>query len=159
MSRRQSFAVLSALSLLLVFLAGPALAGETMKAKVIQVADGDTVVVSKAGQVYQVVISGIDAPERSQDYGMEAYEYVRNLAKGEKVMITVLERDGNKILGHVSVQGQDIAASLVSAGLAWTPKGEASAELEKAQEAAKASKEGLWASSDPTPPWEYRRSA
>lgn len=156
MNRRQTTALLSLLALTLFAL--PAMAGEQMKAKVTQVADGDSLIVSKAGRLYKLQLSGIDAPERGQDYGMEAYEYVRNLAKGEKVMITVVEMEGHTIVGHVSVGGQDIAASLVEAGLAWTTDGASSAELEKAEKAAKSSNEGLWASTNPTPPWEYRQN-
>ena len=159
MNRRQTSALVSLLALTLTLFALPAMAGEQMKAKVARVADGDTLVVSKGGRLYSLQISGIDAPERGQDYGMEAYEYVRNLAKGEKVMITVVEMEGHSIVGHVSVGGRDIAASLVEAGLAWTTEGASSAELEKAEKAAKSSHEGLWASTNPTPPWEYRQSA
>ena len=159
MSRRQTSALLSLLALALTLFALPAMAGEQMKAKVIQVADGDSLIVSKAGRLYKLQISGIDAPERGQDFGMEAYEFVRNLAKGEKVIITVVEMDGHSIVGHVSVGGQDIAASLVEAGLAWTTEGASSAELEKAEKAAKSSREGLWASTNPTPPWQFRQSA
>ena len=145
---------------LLALFSMPAVAGDTVKAKVIQVADGDTVIIRTGGHIYNVQIHSIDAPELSQEYGREAYELVRRLTKGKKVSLEGVERmDENSWTARVSVGGQDVASQLVEAGLAWATAETSGADLEEAQQKAKSSREGLWASTNPTPPWEYREKA
>ncbi len=160
MTYRKPLFVLLALLTLLALLSLPAAAGEMTKAKVKQVGDGDSIVVSKGGLLYRVQIAGIDAPELLQEYGREARDFVDELIRGQKVTLEILEETGNRAwIARVSVNGKDIAESLVEAGLAWTSDSSQSKELETAQKRARSQGEGLWAHSNPTPPWEYRASA
>ncbi len=160
MTQRNPLFILLAVFTLTALLTLPALAGEMTKAKVLQVGDGDSIVVTKDGLIYRVQIAGIDAPELLQDYGREARAFVDNLVRGQKVMLEVIEETGKRAwTARVTVNGTDIAESLVEAGLAWTADGSSSAELETAQKKARSQGEGLWAHSNPTPPWQYRASA
>jgi hypothetical protein len=66
------------------------------------------------------------------------------------------------VVGQLGVELADAApqqlAALVEAGLAWSETG-SSAGLKTAQEKAKSDKQGLWASTNPTPPWDFRKKA
>jgi micrococcal nuclease len=137
----------------------PALAASTLDAKVKAVSDGDTLVIGGAGRTRVVQLAGIDAPEITQEFGRDAGQLVRKLTHGKRVTVEVLEQSSpESIVARVTVDGKDLAVTLIEAGLAWAVEG-SPAELRTAQEKAKSGGLGLWASATPTPPWEYRNSA
>ena len=144
-------------SLLLAAL--PALGAESFTGQVADVSDGDTLVIGNGGRVRVVQLAGVDAPELTQEYGKDARDYVKELTKGKKVTVEVLEsKSSTSLVAKVTVDGKDLAASLVESGLAWSEQG-SSADLHSAQEKAKSGKQGLWAGTNPTPPWDYRNKA
>jgi endonuclease YncB( thermonuclease family) len=137
----------------------PALGAESLTGKVTDVSDGDTLVVSSGGRVRVVQLAGIDAPELTQDYGKEARDYVKQMARGKKVTIEVVEEKGRQsLVAHVKLDGKDLASALVESGMAWSESG-SSTDLKTAQEKAKSGKQGLWASANPTAPWDFRKNA
>ena len=137
----------------------PAFGGESFMGKVTDASDGDTIVVGSGGRVRVVQLAGIDAPELTQDFGDDAREFVKSMTKGKKVTVEILEsKSKTNLVAKVSVDGKDLAAALVEAGLAWSETG-SSADLKTAQEKAKSGKQGLWASTNPTPPWDFRKNA
>jgi endonuclease YncB( thermonuclease family) len=106
-----------------------------------------------------VQLAGIDAPELSQEYGKDARDFVKELTKGKRVTVEVLEsKSSTSLLAKVSVDGKDIGATLVESGLAWSEQN-SSADLQSAQEKAKSGKQGLWAGTNPKAPWDYRNQA
>jgi endonuclease YncB( thermonuclease family) len=145
-------------SLLLAAL--PAFAGgDSFTGKVTDVSDGDTLVIGSGGRVRVVQLAGIDAPELTQEYGDDARDFVKMLTKGKRVTVEVLEtKSKTSLVAKVSVDGKDVAASLVESGLAWS-ESDSSTDLKTAQEKAKSDKQGLWASTNPTPPWDFRKNA
>jgi endonuclease YncB( thermonuclease family) len=160
MSKLKLFHKLPALaagSLLAVAL--PALGAESFTGKVTDVSDGDTLVISSGGRVRVVQLAGIDAPELMQEYGKEARDYVKQMARGKKVTIEVVEEKGRQsLVANVKLDGKDLASALVESGMAWSESG-SSADLKTAQEKAKSGKQGLWASTNPTAPWDFRKNA
>jgi micrococcal nuclease len=56
--------------------------------------------------------------------------------------------------------GRNLNRELVKAGLAWSYRQYArhDRELERLEAEARKAKRGLWADSNPIPPWEWRRS-
>lgn len=144
-------------SLLLVVL--PALGADSWNGKVTDVSDGDTLVIGNAGRVRVVQLAGIDAPELTQEYGKDARDFVKEMTKGKRVMVEVLEtKSSTSLVAKVTVDGKDLAATLVESGLAWSEQN-SSADLQSAQEKAKSGKQGLWAGTNPTAPWDYRNQA
>jgi endonuclease YncB( thermonuclease family) len=152
---------LAASSLLVAVL--PALpafgAAQSFQGKVADVSDGDTLVIGSGGRVRVVQLAGIDAPELSQDFGKEARDYVKQMTRGKKVTVEVIEsKSPQSLVARVTVDGKDLAAALVESGFAWSEQ-DSSADLKSAQEKAKSGKQGLWASANPTPPWDFRKNA
>ena len=144
-------------SLLLAAL--PALGADSFTGKVADVSDGDTLVIGNGGRVRVVQLAGIDAPELSQEYGKDARDFVKELTKGKRVTVEVLEsKSSTSLVAKVSIDGKDLGATLVESGLAWSEQG-SSADLQSAQEKAKSAKQGLWAGTSPKAPWDYRNQA
>jgi endonuclease YncB( thermonuclease family) len=137
----------------------PAFGSDSFSGKVTDVSDGDTLVIGSGGRVRVVQLAGIDAPELTQDFGDDARDFVKSMTKGKKVTVEILEtKSRTSLVANVSVDGKDLAAALVEAGLAWSETG-SSTDLKTAQEKAKSGKQGLWASTNPTPPWDFRKNA
>ncbi len=80
-----------------------------------KVRDGDTLVVERT----PVRLQGVAAPERNQPLGREATRFLRALVLGREV---VCHPDGSRswdrIVARCYLDGQDLGAALVAAGLA-----------------------------------------
>ena len=135
---------------------------ETISGQVLRVTDGDTFVLADKTRVR---LAQIDAPEiahfgnPAQPFGKEAKEALTNLVLGAPVEVQVITTDlyGRKVR-TVYKDGHNINTELVRQGLAWVYRQYSySTELLITEVQAKASKSGLWADSNPTPPWEFRK--
>jgi endonuclease YncB( thermonuclease family) len=124
------------LVLLLALLASPALAAERLVGRA-RVIDGDTIVV---GGVH-VRLQGVTAPEVAhsgqpddEPGGLEAKAFMQELVEGRTVVCFLTgERTRGRRVGTCMVDGRDIGAALIEAGLARDcPRfsGERYAELE-----------------------------
>ncbi|MFY7953916.1 MAG: thermonuclease family protein [Armatimonadaceae bacterium] len=144
----------------LILLSGIARA-QVFSGRVVGVSDGDTITVLASGnRQVKVRLDGIDAPESRQDYGQRAKQLASDLVFGKQVTVTTKERDRyGRTVGSVTVGGVDVNLAMVSAGMAWWYRQYApgNAALERAESSARAARRGLWASSSPVPPWEFRR--
>ena len=137
--------------------AGGALAGQNvMTGKCVKVIDGDTLIIECEKYRRTVNIEGIDAPELDQPWGKEVRGFVRDIVRGEKVEIEVVEGEGDTVVARVTVNGTDLSEMLVSRGLAWVPEGSDDEELVGLGTKARDLPCGLWMDSQPEPPWEFR---
>lgn len=131
----------------------------TFEAMVVDVQDGDTLVVLRNKTRMTVELPGIDAPELDQPYGPEAKRFAAKLVKGRVVTIE-MSRAGSPIYAGVRFSKKRILAfEMVKAGLAWATTTDKSSMFGETQVAAKAARLGLWANSEddePVPPWEWR---
>lgn len=131
-----------------------------------RVVDGDTVVLrTSTGGSLTVRLAGIDAPEISQPYGQESRAALVALLTGQDVHLRIEGQDRYKrILGRFYVRRQwwtdlDVNAEMVRSGMAWVYRQYNRDPLLLALEAeARAARRGLWAvTSEPVPPWEWRK--
>lgn len=131
--------------------------------------DGDTMRVDCSGEELRIRFACIDAPEKAQDYGIEARDYLRSLLKeaGDRVKVAPITTDRyDRTVAALYVDrgsGWELLQRLqVLGGTAWgyeeykdtCPEWEA---IASAQMQAKAGNKGLWASPKAIPPWEWRR--
>jgi endonuclease YncB( thermonuclease family) len=136
-------------------------AAETWVKGVVQdVHDGDTFKMKVDGQIIDIRIYGIDAPEEKQPYGKEAGEALRNLIDGKEIRLRMNgRRTWNRKVGEPWL-GDSLNVSLwmVKNGHSWWYKdySKKCMDLKEAEEEAKVKKLGLWASDDPVPPWDFR---
>jgi micrococcal nuclease len=64
--------------------------GQTIKATVVSVTDGDTIKVCVGNELQTVRIIGYDSPELNQNFGDKAFLYLKTLPEGREV---ILEND------------------------------------------------------------------
>lgn len=139
---------------------------ETIFARVVGISDGDTVtVLAEGNKRIKVRLQGIDAPERSQAFGMKSRQNLANLIFGKNVQIKSHGLDKYKrTLGTIYIDDQDINEQMVKDGFAWFYRRyakdlttEQASRYEEVETEARDRERGLWADSNPTPPWDYRK--
>lgn len=163
-------AVLAALTFGLATAAEPletaAKAAETIRGKVVAVADGDTITVLTADKIdHKIRLAAIDAPEighgknnPGQPHGVDAKQSLSEKVFGKTVDVELGPQTYDRRVGRVTIDGDDVSEYMLGHGQAWFyaaySKDKHLAEVEKA---ARKAKIGLWADKSPTPPWQYRK--
>jgi endonuclease YncB( thermonuclease family) len=137
-----------------------------LQGKVIKVTDGDTVnVLTSDNQTHKIRLSGIDAPEKKQAFGNKSKQALDDDIGGKMVTVEYYKLDKyQRIVGKIMFNGKDINLHQIQRGLAWHyKKYEKEQEVEdrsiyaNAEYIAQRDKLGLWAESNPMPPWDYRK--
>lgn len=131
--------------------------------KVVKVIDGDTITLltSKNKQV-KVRLYGIDAPERSQDFGEKSRKVLANFIAGKNVDVSVLDVDRyGRYVSRIIIDGKDLTEELLKTGMAWVYTAYCKIPecgLWKSLETqAKVSKIGLWSNPAAQAPWLWRK--
>ncbi|KAF2296338.1 hypothetical protein GH714_037446 [Hevea brasiliensis] len=108
---------------------------------------------------YRIRLRGIDAPESSMPYGKEAQEELVKLIQGKCLRIFVYEEDRyGRSVGDVYCNGIFAQEVMLKKGLAWHYTAyDQRFELATWEKEARAKRVGLWASSNPEKPWEWRK--
>jgi len=137
----------------------PLLLQLTINGKVVYVSDGDTIhVIPKGGEKIKVRVEGIDCPEITQEFGLEAKAFVVDaiLHKQVKIMVVDVDRYGRKV-ARVYYGQKDLSVELLKNGLAWHyKKYNQETELAALESDARKRKAGLW-SNHFVAPWDYRK--
>jgi len=148
------------LSLLLLLLVGVAHA-DTLSGRVVGIADGDTLTILGVSKVqHKIRLAAIDAPEKSQAFGNKSKQALSDLCFDKHASIKVVDTDRyGRTVGEVTCAGNNANEAMVRSGMAWVYRKYAKGYpgLYKLEEEAKAAKRGLWADSNPVPPWEWRK--
>jgi endonuclease YncB( thermonuclease family) len=135
---------------------------QTITGKVVGVADGDTITVLQNQTQYKIRLYGIDTPEKGQDFGKRAKQFTSDLVFGKQVRVVQKDVDRySRVVGMVFIGNVCVNQEIIRAGLGWTYnrycKADICREWVSMEAKAKIKKTGLWAHSDPIPPWDYRR--
>jgi len=152
--------------MLIVFLATvvSAEAASTISGKVVSVADGDTItILSSNNRQTKIRLYGIDTPEKAQAYGKQAKKFTASLTAGKRATTTVYDTDRyGRSVGVVFVNGTNVNEELITNGFAWQYRKYCKASFckdwLKKEEYARSFAFGLWAESNPQPPWDWRKS-
>ncbi|SJZ90231.1 Endonuclease YncB, thermonuclease family [Cetobacterium ceti] len=131
-----------------------------LEGKVIKVADGDTITILDHHKKVKVRFYGIDAPEKTQEYGMKSKDILDHLLYGKYVNIDVKDIDQyGRTVGIVYYKHKNINVEMVKNGNAWWYKrySKDNMELAAAEIYAKQEKKGLWEGKNPIAPWKYRK--
>lgn len=137
------------------------------EAKVIGVSDGDTITVLDGNKTqHKIRVSGIDAPEKAQDFGNRSKEHLSDLVFGKTVSIPESKIDKyGRTVSRVMVSNSDAGLEQIKAGMAWHYKKyeieQSSADrtsYSAAEKLARASKIGLWSQREQVRPEDFRHS-
>lgn len=165
MTRRRAWSgavVIAAAVLLLAALgarAGGPQPGSELRGKVVQVKDGDSMVVRTGGDNVGVRVFGVDCPERGMPFSARAKSFTTGLVGNREVTVVVHDVDRyGRIVGDLKLDdGRSLARELLREGLAWYYRRYANdPEYEKLESEARAAKRGLWSEPNPIPPWKFR---
>jgi endonuclease YncB( thermonuclease family) len=137
-------------------------AAATLAGEVISIADGDTLTIldRSARTTHKIRLAYIDAPEKSQAFGNRAKQALSAVCFGKQAQVAVVDTDKfGRSVGLVSCQGVAANSKMVADGFAWVyrkfaPK---QSELFALETKARLDRVGLWADTNPTPPWDFRR--
>lgn len=161
--------------LLLLVASGCAAQEDELLGRVVAVTDGDTIKVLDANStLHKVRLVGIDAPEKSQAFGGASRNNLELMVAGQQVIVRSVKYDKyGRILGSVWVQPRDCSScekalyvnhAQILAGMAWwyryyadEQSEEDRGRFESAEREAIARQRGLWADTNPVPPWVWRR--
>ncbi len=142
---------------LLLFI--PFTSSAQLTGKVVAIADGDTFTMLVDNKQVKIRLHGIDCPEKKQDFGTVAKEFLSAQIFGKVVTAQKMGTDRyRRTIAMVTVDGINVNETLLKAGLAWHfieyDKNPAWTEMEVA---ARRLKKGLWAQPNAIPPWEFRK--
>ena len=138
---------------------------EVLIGKVVGVSDGDTITVLDANMTeHKVRLMGIDAPEKSQDFGNQSKQALSNYIYQREVTVDYKKIGKYKrIVGKVILDKQDICLAMISDGMAWHYKdyekeqSKADRDLySQAELKAREAKIGLWQDSKAIAPSAFR---
>ena len=132
----------------------------------VKVSDGDTLNVQKVengkfvGEVMKIRMFGIDAPEKTQDYGIESKQALEKLVSGKTLEIEEKNRDRyGRTVAVVYVNGKNVNEEMVKNGNAWWYQeyDKKDTKMQAYQENAKKNKLGLFGKRGYVEPWNYRK--
>ena len=134
--------------------------------RVVGISDGDTLtLVDDAHVQHKIRLSGIDAPEKKQGFGEKSKTSLSSMVYNRQTEADCRKVDRYKRkICVVFVNGRDVGLEQIKAGMAWwyqdyakeQPKQER-IDYEQGEFHAKRRRLGLWNSTNPIPPWEWRR--
>jgi len=133
---------------------------QDLQGTVTEIIDGNTLhLETLAGDVYKILLHGIDSPEPGQKYADQSTEMLKKLLLKKQVTVAVQTRDrhGNRVGSIQVADGSDPRHEMLRSGLAWTAEKQTDPELEAIRVEAKKKNIGIWEEENPTPPWTYRR--
>ncbi|EPS5315848.1 thermonuclease family protein, partial [Escherichia coli] len=130
-----------------------------IQGNVVRVLDGDTIEVLQDRTPVRIRLINIDAPEKKQPFGRWSTNQLKSLIAGQPVTVTYTQTDRyGRVLGRVvTTNGIEANRYMVQNGAAWVyDQYNTDPSLPALQREARAQKRGLWADSQPVPPWEWR---
>jgi len=135
---------------------------ETLTGTLDSVIKGDTISILNKGKNVEIRLFGIDTPEQTQAFGQNARNFTGGKAAKGEIRVEPITKDENgRTVAMVFVNGINLNEQIISQGFGWVYrqhcKKSICTEWLQLESNAKASRKGLWADANPTPPWEYRQ--
>lgn len=138
---------------------------EVLIGKVVGITDGDTITVLDANKTeHKVRLMGIDAPEKSQDFGSASKQALSNYIYQREVTVEYKKLDKyQRKVGKVILDKQDICLAMIELGMAWHYKDYEKEQSKtdrdlysQAELKAREAKRGLWQLSKAIAPSAFR---
>ena len=135
--------------------------------QVLKVSDGDTISIQKVdngkfvGEILKIRMYGMDAPEKSQDYGPESRQALEKLVAGKTLSIEIKNKDRyGRTVAIVYANGKNVNEEMVKTGNAWWYQEYAKkdTQFEEYKKNAMKKKLGLFSRKGYIEPWVYRKN-
>jgi micrococcal nuclease len=128
-------------------------------AQVIRIADGDTLTVLEGHRQVKIRLANIDAPEKRQAYGNRSRQNLAALCFRKDATYEIQDKDHyGRVVAVVTCNGVNVNRHQVETGMAWVyRKHNMDISLLTLEQEAREMRRGLWADSDPSPPWDFRK--
>ena len=155
-------------------LLSPLAYADQFTAKVIEVFDGDTVLVLRGAQKIKIRLANIDAPEvghagvsgqppsshMAQEGGMASMQALMGMVLHKQIQVDSQTTDQyGRMVATLHVDGKNVNEEQVRNGMAWEYSGYHSNKTYIAlQSEAQQARRGLWAQPNPMPPWQWRKA-
>lgn len=123
---------------------------------VVEVIDGDTLLLEREGIREEVDLDGIDAPELDQPFGKLARSALRKhaMTRDDLVMANPVRAEDGRVRARILAGELDLSVTMADTGLAWAlPWHE---DIVRAEIDAWSDRRGLWTERRPVPPWRWR---
>lgn len=141
----------------LIFLLVLPTLGEQYSVRVVTVKNGDTLTIADSlDKRIEICLLGIDAPEKGQPYAKASRQGLASLVQGKTVIVELSHNKEGGLCGTLFLSGNNINATMVYHGLAWSSSDSRYGQLEQD---ARNAKRGLWKDRNPVRPSDYRKRA
>jgi micrococcal nuclease len=122
--------------------------------------DGDTVKIKDGSYEYKLRLTDIDAPERTQEYGLKSRRALMQFCKNTEVKVYISGQDKyQRRLGKLHCNSLDASEFMVKNGHAWfNRRYSMDYMLALLEDEARKNKLGLWNTEKPMPPWVWRKN-
>ena len=130
--------------------------------EVVDVPDGDTILVLQQDHCVKINLYGIDAPQTQQAFGKQAKDFTAHMIAGKDVEIEEIDGDtDDRVVALVRSDDMNLNEELIRSGYAWVDVGSCDRPVcqqwQTLEEEAKRDQRGLWQDENPVPPWEWRK--
>lgn len=130
--------------------------------EIIDVIDGDTILINNNGVVKYVYINGVDAPEIGQPFSVEAKEYVRQILSDHDCSVNLTIINGINVANIYCTNNKtkintDLSCMIILTGYGYYQRERYEQKHFNSEKYAKNHKVGVWSSETREYPWDYRK--
>ncbi len=146
-------------ALLFIYAGTAASYEEIYSGNVVAVLDGDTILLLRENNPapFKVRLANIDAPEKSQEYGLASQQSLAELVLRKPVQVATRAIDSyGRVVAVISLPGRNINQEQVARGMAWANARSRDKDMLAVQAKAQQQKRGLWAQANPLHPRAWR---
>lgn len=139
-----------------------AVSSNQLRATVIKVKDGDSVILRYANGVEKEArLFGVDAPEYNQPYGRNSKRHLEKLVFKKTLLVKSYGEDRYKreiVLLTKHGERRSVNFEMINIGAAWVYQQYQQDKIwRNAEEDSRKKRLGLWKARQPIPPWEWRK--
>jgi len=132
-----------------------------IRAKIIAIKDGDTVVALLENKQQETLrLAEVDCPENRQPFGKSAKQFTSSQVFGRPIIFYRINKDRyRRTIAKIFYENEKyLSAEIIKAGFGWWYyKASKNIQLKEYENSARKKKVGLWKDKNAISPWEFRK--